>query len=90
MNNTTLIIGGILALGFFASLLLLARSEVARVIASIFALGASAFCAFGFLASFEYSGAAGLPPKVIYATLGICLLATAVMHLKSVFKKKDA
>ncbi len=90
MNNTTLIIGGILALGFFASLLLLARSEVARVIASIFALGASAFCAFGFLASYELSDSAALPWQITYATLGICLLATAVMHLKSVFSKKKA
>jgi|AntRauTorckE6833_2_1112554.scaffolds.fasta_scaffold08272_4 hypothetical protein len=89
MNNTTLIIGGILAISFLASLLFLARSVVARVTASIFTLGASAFCTFGFVASYELSASAALPWQIMYAILGVSSLITTAILLKGAFTKED-
>jgi uncharacterized membrane protein HdeD (DUF308 family) len=81
MNLIPLIVGGILATFFLAALLLSARFTIARVILSILAIAFAAFCAFGFLASFEPSDSPSWPWQLAYATLGICSLFIPVLLL---------
>jgi hypothetical protein len=63
---------------------------VARVAASIFTLGASAFCAFGFLASYELSASEALPWQIMYAILAVSSLITTVILLKGAFSRESA
>jgi len=82
MSVTLLIVVGLLALSGLVTLLLAARSVIARVAASILALGCAAFCAFGFLASFEPSDSPNWPWKVGYGVLGIGALVAAALVLR--------
>ena len=55
-----------------------------RILAALALLGVSAFCGFGFLASYEYSEAARrLPWQVGYGLLGLAgLIGAAVLLLR--------
>jgi hypothetical protein len=74
-----LIVVGILAVAFPVCLVVSAQSWVARVIASVVALGFAAFCAFGFLATAELSEALRWPWQLGYGMLGVCALLTPVV-----------
>jgi uncharacterized membrane protein HdeD (DUF308 family) len=81
MTFTLLIAVGILAL-FLAVLVLSCRSMFARITASVFTFGFAAFCAFGFLASFEPSDSPNWPWQLAYGILGMGSLLAALMLLK--------
>jgi hypothetical protein len=54
-----------------------AIDRAVKAVLGVVLLALAAFCAFGFLASFELRGRAGLPWKVGYAAAGLALIATA-------------
>jgi hypothetical protein len=81
MHFVLLTVVALLLLAFLAALVLCARSFMARVIASILALGFAGLCAFGFLASFEPSDAPRWPWQIAYGILGLGSLITTVLLL---------
>ena len=82
MSLTLLIVVGVLSVSLPAAFVLARRSAFACFAASILALGFAAFCAFGFLASFELSDSASWPWQLSYAVLGVASLSTALVGLK--------
>lgn len=87
MNLILLILVGTLLISFLAAVIHCSRSVIARVFLSLVALGLAAFCAFGFLASFEPSDSLNWPWHVAYGILGISSLATALLPLKSIWRR---
>ncbi|GEM_PF-1703224 len=89
MNLTLLIILGVLSVVLLAALVLFSRSVFARVIIAMFAFGFSAFCAFGFLASFEPLDTPNWPWQLGYATLCIGSIIAGLLALKSACSGKQ-
>ena len=52
--------------------------SVSKLVVSLFLLAFAAFCGFGFLASFEYTGMRMLPWAISYGILGIASLGGAL------------
>ncbi len=88
MNIVFLLVAGVLALLLLAAITLSRRSLIACVTASVFALGIAAFCAFGFLASFELSDSPLSRWHLAYAILGIGSMITAFLGLRGARKMK--
>lgn len=78
MTLILLIVVGVLLAMWLAVLVLSRQSGLARVAASILALGLAAFCGFGFLASFELPASQGWPWQLAYAVAGVGSLITAL------------
>ncbi|MEZ7968674.1 MAG: hypothetical protein QMC23_03265 [Rubritalea sp.] len=88
MHLILLITVGFLGLSFIAAIALSRRSAFASIIASIVALGFAAFCAFGFLASFEPMDSPSWPWQLTYGILEVASLTTAFLGLKQSIKSK--
>lgn len=82
-----LIVIGLLALSFLATLVLSCRSVGTRIIASICALGLAAFCAFGFLVSYELSDSAKWPWQLTYGVMGSGALLAALLLLRGIRRR---
>ena len=82
MNISLLILVGIVVLAIPASFLLLPGRRFPRILAGVALLAVTAFCVFGFLASYEYSAAERLPWQIGYGALGLVCLSGAVMLLR--------
>ena len=79
MNAVVMILIGLFVVSFLVCLGFSTRSLIARIVASLMALGFALFCGFGFLASFELSDSASLPWKIGYGVLGVISLSTPVL-----------
>lgn len=87
MTLTLLVVVGVLSVSLLAAIVLSRRSVFACVAGSILALGFTAFCGFGFLASFEPSDSPSWPWQLAYAVMGIGSLITAVLGLNGAWNR---
>lgn len=57
-------------------------NKTARIISAMALLGITAFCIFGFMASFEPSETSRLPWQIGYGVAGVACIGGAVMLLR--------